>query len=55
MRTRVNEIKGADRAPLARGAHGSMGFFLGMFLSSLGTLIMSLVSIVGGVFLPRLG
>lgn len=43
-------LEGAGLALLARGAHGSMGFFLGLFLSSLGTLLMDLVILTGRIF-----
>jgi MFS family permease len=43
-------LEAAGLALLARGAHGSMGFFLGLFLSSLGTLLMSFVVLLGRVF-----
>ena len=43
-------LEAAGQALLARGAHGSMGVFLGFFLSSLGSLLMNMVMIKGGVF-----
>jgi hypothetical protein len=43
-------LEAAGLALLARGAHGSMGFFVGLFLSSLGTLLMSLAVLLGRVF-----
>ena len=37
-------------ALLARGAHGSLGAFMGFFLSSIGTLLMGLAMLIGRVF-----
>jgi len=43
-------LEASGLALLARGAHGSMGIFLGVFLSSLGTLLLCLVILAGRVF-----
>lgn len=43
-------IEAAGMALLARGAHGSLGVFMGFFLSSLGTLLMGLAMLKGDVF-----
>ena len=43
-------LEAAGAALLARGAHGSFGAFMGFFVSSIGTLLMGLVMLVGGVF-----
>jgi len=43
-------LEAAGLALLARGAHGSMGIFVGVLLSSLGTLVMGLVILAGRVF-----
>lgn len=43
-------LEGAGQTLLAQGAHGSMGAFMGFFLSSLGTLFMALATLRGGVF-----
>jgi len=44
------KIEAAGVAHLARGAHGSMGAFMGFFLSSIGTLIIGFVMLQGKVF-----
>jgi hypothetical protein len=43
-------LQGAAQAILATGAHGSMGALAGFFLSSVGTLLMAVAMLVGGVF-----
>ncbi len=43
-------VQGAGAAMLARGSHGSMGVFAGFLLPSLGTLLMAVAMIGGGVF-----
>lgn len=43
-------LQGAAQALLATGAHGSMGAFAGFFLSSVGTLVMAVAMLEGGVF-----
>ncbi len=43
-------LQGAAQAILAKGAHGSMGAFSGFFLSSMGTLLMAVAMLEGGVF-----
>jgi len=43
-------LEAAGVALLAKGAHGSMGAFMGFFLSSIGTLLFGLVILVGKVF-----
>jgi len=43
-------LEAAGQALLARGAHGSLGALAGFFLSSIGTLLMGLVMLVGRVF-----
>ena len=43
-------LEAAGVALLANGAHGSMGAFMGFFLSSIGTLLFGLVMLVGRVF-----
>ena len=43
-------IEAAGVALLAKGAHGSLGVFMGFFLSSLGTLLMGLSMLKGNVF-----
>lgn len=43
-------IEAAGVALLSRGAHGSLGVFMGFFLSSLGTLLMGLAMLKGHVF-----
>lgn len=44
------ELQGAAQAILATGAHGSMGAFAGFFLSGVGTLLMAVAMLEGGVF-----
>ena len=43
-------LEAAGQALLARGAHGSLGAFMGFFLSSIGTLLMSIAMLIGRVF-----
>ncbi len=43
-------LEGAGEALLARGAHGSAGAFPGFFLSTLGTVLMTVAMLRGGVF-----
>jgi hypothetical protein len=43
-------IEGAGIALLARGAHGSIGSFMGFFLSSIGTLLFGLLMLRGKLF-----
>ena len=43
-------IEGAGAAMLARGSHGSAGVFAGFLLPSLGTLLMAVTMVGGGVF-----
>jgi hypothetical protein len=43
-------LEAAGAALLARGAHGSLGAFMGFFLSSVGTLLMGLAMLKGKVF-----
>lgn len=43
-------LESAGVALLARGAHGSLGAFMGFFLSSIGTLLMGLAMLKGRVF-----
>ena len=43
-------LHGAGEALLAKGAHGSMGAFMGFFLSSLGTLLMTVAMLRGRLF-----
>jgi len=43
-------LQGAAQAILATGAHGSMGAFAGFFLSSMGTVLMAVAMLEGGVF-----
>lgn len=43
-------IEGASLALLAKGAHGSMGAFIGFFMSSIGTLMISFVMLQGKIF-----
>lgn len=43
-------IEGASLALLAKGEHGSMGAFLGFFLSSIGTFMISFVMLQGKIF-----
>lgn len=43
-------LEAAAAALLARGAHGSMGAFPGFLLSEIGTLVVSLAMLRGGVF-----
>lgn len=43
-------LQGAGQALLARGAHGSMGAFTGFFLSSIGTLLMTIAMFKGRIF-----
>jgi hypothetical protein len=43
-------LEAAGAALLARGAHGSLGAFMGFFLSSIGTLLMGLAMLKGRVF-----
>lgn len=43
-------LEAAGQALLARGAHGSLGAFMGFFLSSIGTLLMGFVMLKGRVF-----
>lgn len=43
-------LEAAGAALLARGAHGSMGAFMGFFLSSLGTLLLGVAMLRGRVF-----
>jgi hypothetical protein len=45
-------LLGAGEALLAQSAHGAMGAFPGFFLSSLGTLLMTLAMATGEIF-PR--
>ena len=48
--TRRLTLEAAGEAMLARGAHGSLGAFMGFFLSSIGTLLMGLAMLNGRVF-----
>jgi MFS family permease len=48
--TQRSALKGAGEALLAKGAHGSMGAFVGSFLSSMGTLLMTVAMFKGRVF-----
>jgi hypothetical protein len=43
-------LEAAGEALLAKGAHGSLGAFMGFFLSSIGTLLMGLAMLIGRVF-----
>jgi len=43
-------LQGAGEALLAKGAHGSMGAFTGFFLSSIGTLLMTVAMFKGKIF-----
>jgi len=43
-------LEAAGEALLARGAHGSLGAFVGFLLSSIGTLLMGLAMLKGKVF-----
>jgi hypothetical protein len=43
-------LEAAGAALLARGAHGSLGAFMGFFLSSVGTLLMGFAMLKGRVF-----
>jgi hypothetical protein len=43
-------LEAAGVALLARGAHGSLGAFMGFFLSSIGTLLMGFARLKGRVF-----
>jgi hypothetical protein len=43
-------LQGAGEALLAKGAHGSMGAFVGFFLSSIGTLLMTVAMFKGTIF-----
>jgi hypothetical protein len=43
-------LQGAGEALLANGAHGSMGAFMGFFLSSIGTLLMTVAMLRGRLF-----
>lgn len=43
-------LQGAGEALLAKGGHGSMGAFIGFFLSSIGTLLMTVAMLRGRVF-----
>jgi hypothetical protein len=43
-------LRGAGEALLAKGAHGSMGAFMGFFLSSVGTLLMTVAMFKGRLF-----
>lgn len=43
-------LEAAGEALLTRGAHGSLGAFLGFFLSSIGTLLMGFAMLNGKVF-----
>jgi hypothetical protein len=43
-------LQGGAQAIRATGAHGSMGALAGFFLSSVGTLLMAVAMLVGGVF-----
>jgi hypothetical protein len=43
-------LQGAGEALLAKGAHGSMGAFTGFFLSSIGTLLMTVAMFKGRIF-----
>jgi hypothetical protein len=45
-------LQSAAQTLLVTGAHGSMGAFFGFFLSSVGTLLMSLAMLSGKVFRP---
>jgi hypothetical protein len=46
-------VQGSGVALLAQGSHGSMGVFAGFLLPSLGTLLMAVAMLGGGVF-PRI-
>lgn len=46
-------LEAAAESLLARGAHGSYGAFPGFVLSELGTLLMALAMLAGGVFSKR--
>ena len=43
-------LEAAGMSLLARGAHGSMGAFMGFFVSGLGTLLMGIAMLTGRVF-----
>jgi hypothetical protein len=43
-------LEAAGEALLARGAHGSLGVFMGFFLPSIGTLLMGTAMLIGKVF-----
>jgi hypothetical protein len=43
-------LEAAGEALLARGAHGSLGAFMGFFVSSIGTLLVGLAMLSGKVF-----
>ena len=43
-------LEAAGQALLAKGAHGSLGAFMGVFLSSIGALLMGLAMLTGRVF-----
>lgn len=46
-------LEPAAAALLARGAHGSLGAFPGFFVSAIGTLLMAVAMLLGGVFSRR--
>lgn len=45
-----NLLAAAGEALLVRGAHGSLGVFIGFLLPTIASLVMSLVMLTGGVF-----
>jgi len=48
-------IAAAGEALLARGAHGSLGVYMGFFMSSMGSLLMSAAMLNGKVFRRWIG